>query len=253
MLDILKVLFCIPFLLYSCYTDIKTRRVTNMLWLLMLVGSVIFVFYDILIKGKPYIMFLFLSAGSIFILVYILFQIGTFGGADAKSLIVISIILPAYPVIQAFGHNFPINKPLIDLFSFGILGNAVLLTIVVPLSLAAYNIFRMGSNIDNPLYIFIGYKCRISNLADKHIKLIQSFEEDNGKIKFHFKRGGLEINDEVISELKTLSDKGLIKNEVWVTPGLPFMIPITFGFFVAMFYGDMITELTKYLIFMRLN
>jgi preflagellin peptidase FlaK len=137
--------------------------------------------------------------------------------------------------------------PLIDLFAFGILGNAVLLTIVVPLSLAAYNIFRLGLNIDYPLYIFIGYKCKISNLEDKHIKLIQSYEEENGKIIFHFKRGGIEINEDVISELKALSDKGLIKDYVWVTPGLPFMIPITLGFFVAVFYGDMITELTKYL------
>lgn len=251
MLDILKILFCTPFLLYSCYSDIKTRRVTNKLWVAMLAGSVFFVLYDILTKGTPYIMFLFLSAGSIFVLVYILFQIGTFGGADAKSLIVISIILPAYPVIQAFGHNFPLNKPLIDLFAFGILGNAVLLTIVVPLSLAAYNIFRMGLNIDNPLYIFIGYKCRISNLANKHIKLIQSYEEEKGKIIFRFKRGGIEINEDVISELKALSDKGLIKDDVWVTPGLPFMIPITLGFFVTVFYGDMITELTKYLILIR--
>src|SRR4030067_1722397 len=176
MLDILKILFCIPFLLYSCYSDIKTRRVTNKLWLVMLAGSAFFVLYDILTKGTPYIIFLFLSAGSIFVLVYILFQIGTFGGADAKSLIVISIILPAYPVIQAFGYNFPLNKPLIELFSFGILGNAVLLTVVVPLGLAAYNIIKLGLKIDHPLYIFIGYKSSISNLANKHIKLIQSFE-----------------------------------------------------------------------------
>ena len=214
----------------------------------MLAGSAFFVLYDILTKGTPYIIFLFLSAGSIFVLVYILFQIGTFGGADAKSLIVISIILPAYPVIQAFGHNFPLNKPLIELFSFGILGNAVLLTVVVPLGLAAYNIIKLGLKIDHPLYIFIGYKSSISNLANKHIKLIQSFEEENGLVKFRFKRGGVEINDEVISELKALSNKGLIKDEIWVTPGLPFMIPITLGFFVAVFYGDMITELTKYLI-----
>ena len=248
MLDLLKILFCIPFLLYSCYSDIKTRRVTNKLWQVMLAGSAFFVLYDILTKGTPYIIFLFLSAGSIFVLVYILFQIGTFGGADAKSLIVISIILPAYPVIQAFGQNFPLNKPLIELFSFGILGNAVFLTVVVPLGLAAYNIIKLGLKIDHPLYIFIGYKSSISNLANKHIKLIQSFEEENGQVKFRFKRGGVEINDEVISELKALSNKGLIKDEIWVTPGLPFMIPITLGFFVAVFYGDMITELTKYLI-----
>lgn len=251
MLDLLKVLFCTPFLLYSCYSDIKTRRVTNKLWIVMLAGSVVFVFYDILTKGTSYLLHLFLSAGLIFVLVYILFQLGTFGGADAKSLIVISIILPSYPAFSAFGFDLPLNRPLLDLFSFGILGNAVLLTIVVPLGLAIYNISRMGLHIDNPLYIFIGYKSRISDLADKHIKLIQSFEEENGKVEFRFRRGGVEINDEVVTELRTLSEKGMIKDEVWVTPGLPFMIPITLGFFVAVFYGDLITELTKYLIYIR--
>ncbi len=249
MLDLLKILFCTPFLIYSCYTDIKTRRVTNKLWLVMLAGSVFFVLYDILTKGMPYLMQLFLSAGLIFVLVYILFQLGTFGGADAKSLIVISIILPSYPAFHAFGFDFPLNRPLIDMFSFGILGNAVLLTIVVPLGLAVYNISRMGLHIDNPLYIFIGYKSKISDLADKHIKLIQSLEEENGLVKFRFRRGGVEINEDVISDLRALSEKGLIKDEVWVTPGLPFMIPITLGFFVAVFFGDMVTELTKYLIF----
>ena len=251
MLDILKILFCTPFLLYSCYSDIKTRRVTNRLWLVMLAGGVFFVLYDIMTKGTQYIMLLFLSAGLIFVLVYILFQLGTFGGADAKSLIVISIILPSYPVFSAFGFDFPLNKPLLDLFSFGILGNAVMLTVVVPLGLAVYNTSRMGLHIDNPLYIFIGYKSRISDLADKHIKLIQSFEEENGLVKFRFRRGGVEIDETVISKLKVLSEKGIINDEVWVTPGLPFMIPITLGFFVAVFYGDMITELTKFLIFLR--
>jgi preflagellin peptidase FlaK len=251
MLDILKILFCTPFLLYSCYSDIKTRRVTNRLWLVMLAGGVFFVLYDIMTKGTQYIMLLFLSAGLIFVLVYILFQLGTFGGADAKSLIVISIILPSYPVFSAFGFDFPLNKPLLDLFSFGILGNAVMLTVVVPLGLAVYNTSRMGLHIDNPLYIFIGYKSRISDLADKHIKLIQSFEEENGLVKFRFRRGGVEIDETVISKLKVLSEKGIINDEVWVTPGLPFMIPITLGFFVTVVYGDMITELTKYLILIR--
>lgn len=251
MIDLLKVLFCTPFLLYSCYTDIKTRRVTNKLWLMMLAGGVFFVIYDIVAEGAQYLLRLLVSAGLIFVLVYILFQLGSFGGADAKSLIVLSIILPAYPAIQLLGQDFPLNKPLIPIFAFGILGNAVLLTVVVPLGLAAYNLLRIGLRIDNPLYIFIGYKSRISDLAGKHIKLIQSFEKENGVIKFRFKRGGVEINEDVISELKAMSEKGLIKDEVWVTPGLPFMIPITLGFFVAVVYGDLITELTKYLILMR--
>jgi preflagellin peptidase FlaK len=248
LIDILKILFCTPFLFYSCYSDIKTRRVSNNLWLVMLAGGIIFILYDILSYGTAYLPRLFISAGLIFAFVYILFQVGVFGGADAKSLIVLSIILPAYPKLQVFGYNFPLNEPLIDLFAFGIFGNAVLLTIVVPIGLAVYNIAKMGLLIDNPLYIFIGYKPKISELANKHIKLIQNFEVINGKVKFHFKRGGVEINEKIISELKALFEKGLIKDEVWVTPGLPFMIPITLGFFVGIFYGDLIFELTKYLV-----
>ena len=248
MLDILKIIFCMPFLIYSCYSDIKTRRVSNNVWLVMLAGGIFFVLYDISMYGAAYLPRLFISAGFIFVFVYILFQLGVFGGADAKSLIVLSIILPAYPKLQAFSYTFPLNNSLIDLFAFGIFGNAVLLTIVVPAGLAVYNIAKMGLNIDNSLYIFIGYKAKILDLADRHIKLIQNFEVVNGEVKFYFKRGGVEINEKVISELKTLSEKGLIKDEVWVTPGLPFMIPITLGFFVAVFYGDLIFELTKYLI-----
>ncbi len=252
MLDILKILFCIPFLLYSCYSDIKTRHVTNKLWLIMLAGSIFFVLYDILSNGLTYLLHLLISAGLIFAFVYILFQLGTFGGADAKSLIVLSIILPAYPTVYISDYVFPLHKPLIDLFAFSIFGNAVLLTIIVPIGLAAYNIIKiikLGSHIDNPIYIFIGYKIKISELASKrYIKMIQELEKVDGEVKFHFKRGGTEINDKTITELKNLSIKGLIKDDVWVTPGLPFMIPITTGFFAAVLYGDLIFELTKYLI-----
>ncbi len=248
MLDILKILFCTPFLIYSCYSDIKTRRVTNKLWLIMLAGGSFLVLNDIYRIGFTYIPRLLISAGLIFVFVYIIFQLGTFGGADAKSLIVLSIILPAYPKFNLLGINFPLNKPLIDLFAFGIFGNAVLLTIIVPFGLAIYNLAKMGLHIDKPAYIFIGYKTKIKELAGRHIKLIENFEEIEGTVKQHFKRGGVEINDKVISELQALSEKGLIKEEVWVTPGLPFMISITLGFFVAVLYGDLIFELTKYMI-----
>ena len=215
----------------------------------MLAGGVFFVLYDISTSGISYLFRLLLSAGFIFVFVYILFQIGTFGGADAKSLMLLSIILPAYPAFQAYGYTFPLNKSLIDLFAFGIFGNAVLLTIVVPVGLAVYNLIKMGLKIDNPLYIFIGYKTEVSQLANKHVRLIQDFEEINGEVKLSYKRGGTEIDENVIKKLKKLSEKGLIKDEIWVTPKLPFMISITIGFFVAIFYGDLIFELTKYILF----
>ncbi len=253
MLDILKILFCIPFLLYSCYSDIKTRRVTNKLWSIMLAGSVFFILYDISKEGITYLLHLFISVGLIFAFVYILFQFGTFGGADAKSLIVLSTILPMYPMFEVFGYIFPLNMPLTYLknfFALSILLNSVVLAMSVPIGLAVYNIMKIGLRIDNPLYIFIGYKTKISKLLSKqHIKMLQDFEEVDGIIKFHFKHGGVEINENTIHELNSLSKRGLIKDEIWVTPGLPFMVPITAGFFMAALYGDLITELTKYIIF----
>jgi preflagellin peptidase FlaK len=249
MLDILKVIFIIPFLIYSCYSDIRTRRVSNNLWLVMLSGIVFFVMIDFLSGGLQYLKIVIFSVIFIFIFVYILFQIGTFGGADAKSLIMMSIILPVYPEIHMLNHDFPINPPLIDIFALGIFGNAVLLTIVVPIGLAMYNIIKLGVKIDKPLYIFIGYKSKISNLSNKHIKLIQDYEESDGRIKSRFKRGGVEVNEKTISNLHNLYKKCLIGEYVWVTPSLPFMIPITVGFFVAIFYGDLIFELVKFFIF----
>jgi len=252
MLDLLKVLFCMPFLLYSCYTDIRTRRVTNNLWKIMLIGVFFFWIYDFYTKGYSYLINLFISTLVIFIFVYILFQLGLFGGADAKSLIMISLILPRYPVLEVFGYNFPHHQPLplfSNFFAFGVFENAVLMTGVVPIGFALYNFIRHGYKIDNPLYAFIGYRIRISELPGKqHIKLMHDFELINGKVKSRFRRGGLEIDERLMQKLQKLSGKGLIE-EVWVTPGLPFMIPITLGFFTSVFYGDMITEITKYLLF----
>ncbi len=248
MLEILKILFCAPFLLYACYSDIKKRSVTNDVWLIMLAGSIFFILYDVSNYGISYLLTLFISAGFIFIIVYIPFKIGAFGGADAKSLIVLSIILPAYPGFQAFGYALPLNKPLVDLFALSVFGNAALLTIIVPIGLAVFNLTKMGWHIDNPLYIFMGYKTKISELANKHIRLVQAFEVVNGRVQSRFRLGGVEINEKTIRELKALSEKGLIEDEIWVTPGMPFMISITLGFFTAVFYGDMMFVLTKFLL-----
>lgn len=252
MLDILKILFCTPFLIYSCYSDIKTRRVSNKVWLMMLSLGSLFIIYDIFVYGISYIFLILISTGFIFILVYLLFQLGVFGGADAKSLIVLSLFFPAYPELSIYDYDFPINKPLPffeSFFAFGVFENAVLLTIVVPLSLAIYNLLKMGLHIDKPFYAFIGYKLPINEIPEKkHIKMIEGFDKVNNHVNFYFKRGGVEIDDEVMKELKNMSKKGLI-NDIWVTPGLPFMVPITLSFYVSIFYGDLITELTKYLLF----
>jgi hypothetical protein len=60
--------------------------------------------------------------------------------------------------------------------------------------------------------------------------MVQAFEVVNGKVQSRFGLGGVEINEKTIMELENLSERGLIKDEVRVTPGLPFMISIILGY-----------------------
>ncbi len=246
--DLLRVAVCTPFLLYSCISDWRTRRVSNKVWIPMLVFAAIFAVYDFSNTGFGSLFKLLLSGGFIFLFVYALFYFGAFGGADAKALIAISLLIPSFPVFKFDSLSFPLGKvPILNFFAFSTFGNAVILTVIVPLGLLLYNLKSLSlSEIrEKPLYIFIGYKWRISDLANKHLRLIESIELKNGRVIKKFKRGGVTVDEKMLKQLEDLSKNGKIADKVWVTPGLPFMLSITAGFFAAIIYGDILFAITR--------
>lgn len=247
MMELLKVLVCMPFLLYSCYSDIKTRRVANEVWPVMLAAGLPFIIYDILTRGFPYLVHMVLSFAFIFAFVYMLFQLNAFGGADAKVMMVIAIIIPAFPMIDFFETMLPLQGvPLINMFAFSVFGNSVLLTVIVPIGLFLYNMTNVPiREIPKKIgYMFVGYKSKVSDLKDRHIRLMDVYERTDDGVVPHFTRGGTELDDDVVHELEEYVDKGFIDEKVWVTPGLPFMIPITAGFITAVVFGDLIFYFT---------
>ncbi|MCL7410902.1 MAG: A24 family peptidase C-terminal domain-containing protein [Methanosarcinaceae archaeon] len=252
MLELLKVLVCMPFLLYSCYSDIKTRRVSNTVWPVMLAAGLPFIIYDLLTCGFPYFVHMVLSFAFIFGFVYILFQLNAFGGADAKIMMVISIIFPVFPVIHIFDQILPLQGiPLINLFAFSVFSNSVLLTIIVPIGLFLYNLAHVPiREMPKKLgYMFVGYKSKVFDLKDRHIRLMDVYERTDKGVVSHFTRGGTELDNDVVHELEEYVEKGFIDEKVWITPGLPFMIPITAGFITAVVFGDLIFYFTlKYLV-----
>lgn len=244
MIEIIKILFTMPFLLYSCYTDLKARRVSNQLWKYMLGSGSVFIIYEIYTAGIPYLRALFLSGVVVFVLVYILFQLGAFGGGDAKGLIALSILFPMYPIFQFSGETYPmLGRPLIGLFTFTVLGNALLLTILVPIGMFGYNLLHFSPEmLKKPLYMFIGYRTEVTSLKNKeHLALLEKFEVDeSGSVKRKLARTGLNFDANQKPELEEYVKKGLIEKEIWVTPGLPFMLSITGGFITAVVFGDLI-------------
>lgn len=247
MIDLLKVLLCLPFLIYSCYSDIKTRRVSNKVWPVMLGAALPLILYDMVTLGSPYIFRTLISFAVIFVFVYILFTIHAFGGADAKVLMVISIILPLFPKLSLNSTQLPLwGVPLLDLFTFTVFGNSVLLTVIVPLGLLLYNLVTVPPKelLKKPLYALIGYRQKIASLQEGHIRLIERYEETPDGVVSKFTRTGTSIDADTILKLKELHKKGSIDDYVWITPGLPFMIPITAGFLAAVVFGDLIFYLS---------
>lgn len=244
MIEILKILFSMPFLLYSCYSDLNSRRVANKVWKYMLASGSGFVFYEILTDGLSYLMPLLLSGVIVFTAVYLLFQFGAFGGGDAKGLIVLSILFPSYPVFSFSEKIYPLlGVPSIGFFTFTVLGNALLMTTLVPLGMFGYNLLHFSPEmIKNPLYMFIGYQTEISSLKyKKHLGLLEKFElDESGSLKKTFTRAGLNFDADQKPELEVYLKKGLIEKDIWVTPGLPFMLSITAGFITAVVFGDLI-------------
>jgi len=207
------------------------------------------IIYDIARYGIPYVKWTIISFILIFIFVYILFYFGAFGGADAKVFMAISLILPIYPALDLINYNLPVaGMPPIGLFTFSVFGNSVLLTVVVPLGLFLYNLTQpsLKDTLKRPHYMFIGYRSLTKDLERPHIRLIEKYEESEGNVSHRFTTGGMQLDEDTITTIKEYDKKGLIEKRVWVTPGLPFMIPITAGFISAVIYGDLIFQLTLY-------
>jgi preflagellin peptidase FlaK len=242
-----SVLFCVPIMIYACYSDLKKRRVTNRLWLLMIVVGTPIAIYNVIIQGIPFLIHFSASVLFTFILVYLFYRLRLFGGADAKCLIALSVLSPEQPALASVYPGFAANHALM-LFPFAIttLLNGAIFSLCIPICLFVYNLLTLSSEElrGNPRMAFIGYKLHIESLFNaKHMRLIHRYEEEEGEIKRIFSFGGVEIDTEVVEELKTYHARGKIEEKVWVTPELPFILFITAGFFTALLYGNLIFHL----------
>ena len=225
LINIFRFIIGILILTYASYTDIKTRRASNMLWVIM--GSIacillIVQYFTEGFKNPYYLIFIPVMIG----LVYVLFQMRIiFGGADAKALMAIAILVPIEPSIA----EFPIYKGSFMPFSWSIFQNSLIIFLLIPLSLLVFNIIKR--NIKFP-YAFLGYKMSIKKARKKYVWPLEKFVD--GKRKFVYMPKKFDVDN----EFDTFEKNGI--TEIWVTPKVPFMIPLLIGFVFAFFIGDIL-------------
>jgi len=225
-IDIVRLFIGVIILLYASYTDIKTRRASNILWLIMgAIGGVLLVvqYFAIGFGDKiNYLIFIPIMIG----LVYLLFQMRLiFGGADAKALMAIAILVPLQPTMS----QFPLWGESMMPASWFIFSNSVILFLLIPFSLLIFNIAKR--NISFP-YVLLGYKMNIKKAREKFVWPLERIV--NGKRKFVYMPKDFDAED----ELNEFEKQGI--TEIWVTPKIPFMIPLLAGFICAFILGDIL-------------
>jgi len=255
-LDGVRVLLCIVFLIYASWSDFKTREVSNWVWVifaplaLILASLQFFIFTPELLQGYV------LSFAATSALSITLFYAGAFGGADAKAFICLSLALPFYPIDILQPYSSVVSPLSQMLFTITVFSNAVLLAALSVLYIMARNLlwkqrtkknlFECGkkeSKWRKILVLLCGYKVGIVELEKKeYLYPLEDFDENERKLLVVPKD---EDREEIVGRLQKAKREGKLQNGVWATPGLPMLIFVTIGLIVALVYGDIVWVIVR--------
>jgi preflagellin peptidase FlaK len=219
-------------LAYASYTDMKTRRAANILWVIMGLIGAILLLIQYLDGGFPNIWYLVFIPIMI-ALMYLFFQMRLlFGGADAKALMALAILVPIQPLMGML----PFWKSFLP-GSWTIFANATILFLFIPISLLIYNSSKR--NLRFP-HCMLGYVTSIEKAKQKFVWPLEKIKDGKRKLMYMPK------NFDIDEELAQFEKLGI--TEIWVTPKIPFMVPLLAGFLVSFILGDILLQIVRILL-----
>jgi len=181
------------------------------------------------------------SMPALIVIAHVFYQLGVLrGGADAKAFMSIAILVPSYPSI---GAGFPIVtlpsqiQGFVNLafpFAIVVLLDAALLLVLLPLVLVVFNASRHDAK---GIVSFFGYRADIEKLP-RFAWLMDRIENgEHVQVLLPKKR------ENRAEQVRLLKEKGF--ERVWVTPQIPFLVPMTAGFVAALVVGNFALGLAK--------
>jgi preflagellin peptidase FlaK len=235
---------------YASLLDLRERRVPFRTWYPMLAIAVpmaAWTYVALIINDAQQALGI-LGMVAIFCgLFYILAAyLHLFGGADAWAMIFITACIPLFPIEPLFGY------PLIFFFPLAVFLNAVILNLATPLGIFFMNIIR--GNRAPPLYMFVGFPVDGNSIEDTFGFVMEEFDERDGELtrRFITFRGAI---SRMIAGERRMYTRDLKRHpeqysrelalyrksgKVWISYGVPFIVPITAGFITAFSLGDLI-------------
>ena len=243
LLETTSILIIISVLGYTAWLDWKNRSVDNRIWIYPTGASLVILLARTYLNSE-YLLFFFISVGITFLLVFILFYIGVFGGADGKALLSISLVLPIAPNLIGGLQTLPV-------FAISAFNNMAILLAATSISLLVWNIvtskpqykpfegFEKEKRWRRILTLLTCYRASISKIKDKkHIRVREVIRNSDLYLKtFRGKERENETRLELFENYK--KEKGL-ESKVWVDSPIPLILFILIAFIMTFFMGDII-------------
>lgn len=217
----IRIIAALTMLGLASLIDLKKREINDKLWIGFSGVAVLLLF------TSPNFWIDLKSVGLSMIvapIALVLWRFGIFGGADALCLIVLAGLAPMSSLTPS------------QISPFTTLENASILTVIPLFINLGRNVVSMirgndifygieESNLKKTFALFVGYRTK----NPKHSFCIEQIIDGKRHLDFSPKHAE-----------KTSFCYG---TDVWVTPGLPYVLYITGGFIIQVMYGDLILSL----------
>ncbi|MFB6198289.1 MAG: prepilin peptidase [Halobacteriaceae archaeon] len=302
--DFLRLL-TVPALGWAALRDVRTRRVSNHFWIPLVGLGIVLLGWEgvtaLRLGNYRWQIFLtraVISIGFVVPFAYGAWELGGFGGADAKAFISIAILFPSYPTYYLDGVALPLVVAIIGVFSLTILVNTVLIGALYPVLLSIRNLFAGHRPSARSL---LGRKISVADIPSTHGRLLENragFTRsglDLDALRMYLRYRDIDLSD--IRERPELRDPTTLpedpndptdgaiqfdggfddpwgadrflsdidhnaygttpeqlregldvlakKDEVWISPGIPFLVPAFLGCCIALTYGDLLIGIFK--------
>ncbi len=207
--------------------DLKSGRINIPFFLLYIVSVIAFIWGALNLYPEPLFM---ASAAAILISILYFFMYYRdiiHGGADAKALVMLSLLFPFYPSFAGFPYfaaPYPVSVLLP--FSFSVLFMASLLLSLTPIYFLFSNLAKGKRKFPE---MMLGYYLPVSEAKNKKVWPMLRIK-DGEPVRTLFPRKSHDFSWE------ELESAGI--TEVWVTPKVPFIAMILLGFIVIVVLGN---------------
>lgn len=226
-LDLARLFAAVSVLGFASWTDWRWRRAPDALWWVLGGIGAVLLLGQVATQDATARWWPLLAASLLFAaLSFGFYWVGLLaGGADAKALVALAILLPFPLHLGAFPL---LASPLPS--AFAALGNALVAFLVVPIALLMVNLARRDVRFPHAL---LAVRMPLESVRIGHYWPMEYVKD--GAVRTMYMPSRFVWEDEDWEALRAAG-----KERVWATPKVPFMVPLLAGVVAAFFLGDLL-------------